>query len=812
MLSSYIRSAWRNLFKNKVYSFINIFGLTVGLSCFLLIALYVFDELTFDRFHKDGRNIYRVIEHKTTAEGRESDVASVAYNISEKGRTELPEINRAARISMIGRANIYNDENQKSFYESYWVANEDFLKVFDFKLLAGDRNTAFKQPNSVVVTAETAKKIFGHTNVIGKAIRADRDSLPFQITGVLEDFPTNSHLNFNMAFSEATLNIYENFRTFMSNDWASNSFVTYLQLNNKHDRIATGSKILELVKRNRTDNSATRSEFWLQPLYDIHFHSAGIDGSFGGGNIMYIYVFSIVAMFVLLIACINYMNLTTARFANRAKEIAVRKVTGAARKDLITQFFAEALLVSILSLLLAVGVVNLLLPPFNAFAEKELTLGLNTDTRIWIGVILIMILVGIISGIYPALFQSALKPYLLLKNKFEKLKTGFPIRKVLVVLQFSLSIIMIIATMIVYRQLQYVEKKDMGFNKDQLLVVDINSGAVRRSAETIKSEYSKISSVKSVSVTSRVPGEWKVIPKVKVKNEAISSKDGNDMYFMAVDDNYLKTFEIDLVSGRNFAANSGDSSAVMINETAAKILGIKEPSEQLIEIPSVDFSGNVNSLQQPFVARVVGIVKDFNFRSLREQVAPLVLAWQRNPVHNIDYFTARVNPGNIESTLQQMESILQKIDQDHLFEYNFLDKQWELFYREDKKRQTLFIGVAILTILIACLGLFGLSTYAAEQRIKEIGIRKVLGASVTSIVNMLSKDFLKLVVIASLISFPVAYWAMNTWLNDFAYRINISWWIFLLAGTIALVIAFITVSFHAIRAGLSNPVTSLRTE
>jgi putative ABC transport system permease protein len=385
------------------------------------------------------------------------------------------------------------------------------------------------------------------------------------------------------------------------------------------------------------------------------------------------------------------------------------------------------------------------------------------------------------------------------------------LRKGLVVFQFALSIIMIVATLVVFLQMKYVNTADMGFNKEQLLVVDINSGAVRSGAETIKNEYSKIAAVKSVSVTSRVPGEWKVMPKVRVRQQG-SGTEGDDMYYLAVDDQFLKTYEMSLLKGRNFSENPADSSKVLINETAASLMGIKEPSEQMIEIPSIDFNGSVRSLDQPFRARVVGITKDFNFRSLREKIAPMIMAYKDGTPHSIDYFTVRLNTDKAEQTLKQLESILHKIDAGHLFEYNFLDKQWDVFYREDQKRQTIFLAVAIMTILIACLGLFGLATYAAEQRIKEIGIRKVLGASVGSIVNMLSKDFLKLVAIAALIAIPVAWWMMDTWLNDFAYRTKIYWWVFVIAGIIALLIALCTVSMKALKAAVSNPVKSLRTE
>jgi len=508
-------------------------------------------------------------------------------------------------------------------------------------------------------------------------------------------------------------------------------------------------------------------------------------------------------LFVLLIGCINYMNLTTARFVNRAKEIAVRKVAGASRKNLVGQFLSEAFLITLISLVFALILVVLLLPAFNAFAEKKLTM--LADYRIWVGIVTVIVAVGLLSGIYPALFQSRFKPFLLLKNKIKVGKGNLSLRRSLVVLQFALSIIMIIATMVVYLQMQYINKKNMGFNKDQLLVIDINSGKVRREAETIKTEFAKLAPVKNVSVSSRVPGEWKDLPKVKVKNEKTASADGNDMYFLGVDDQFLKTYQVALVKGRNFNAGSlADSSAVIINEKAANELGITEPLEQMIRI-------RLNQ-DPPFDARVVGIVKDFNFQSLRQPLAPMVLGFQKNPIQAIDYFTIRVAPTSMTETLGQMDGILHSIDKGHLLEYHFLDKQWELFYREDRIRQSIFVIIAILTILIACMGLFGLATYAAEQRIKEIGIRKVLGASVGGIISMLSKDFLKLVAIAAIIAFPIAWWMMNSWLSDFAYRTKIYWWVFVIAAAMALFIAWATVGLKALKAAVANPVKGLRTE
>lgn len=803
MLKNYFKIAWRNLLKNKVFSFINIFGLTIGLTSFLLVALYIFDELTFDSFHKNADNIYRVVKDEISPDGKETKIAGAGYQVSEKGKTDFREIKDAARLLTLSRTNVSTIENTNVFYEDFTVANQGFLTTFDFKLMQGDRRTALAAPHSVIVTEETAQKLFSTTNVLGKPIKVERDSTPFKITAVLKNFPVNSHLSFNLLFSESTLNDDE-FKKFVNTDWTSGAFTTYLSLNGKSDASKIERKINQSVAANHNEVTRAKSRYILQPVKDVHFYSNDIEGNSGRkGNVTTIYVFSIIAIFVLLIACINYMNLTTARFTNRAKEIGVRKVAGASRKNLVGQFLSEAFLITIIALSAALILVQIFLPAFNAFTEKQLSLGLQTDYRIWLGITVIIIVVGLLSGVYPAIFQSRSKPLMLLKSKISVGRGNLSIRRSLVVFQFALSIIMIIATIIVYTQMKYVNTKDMGFNKEQLLVIDINSGKIRSGAETIKTEFEKLPQVKQVSVSSRVPGEWKDMPKVKVKGEKTVTTEGNEMYFLGVDDEFFKTYEITLAKGRNFIAGSpGDSASVIVNETAAKELGIKEPSEQVIEIP----------LEQPFRARVIGIVKDFNFQSLHQPLAPMVLGFQKNPVQSIDYFTTKVTTNTMAETLKQMDAILRNIDQSHLFEYHFLDKQWDLFYQQDRVRQVIFLMVAMLTIIIACLGLFGLATYAAEQRIKEIGIRKVLGAGVSSIVTMLSKDFIRLVLIAATIAFPVAWWAMDQWLHEFAYRINIEWWMFAAAALLAIVIALATVSFQAIKAAIANPVESLRSE
>ena len=802
MIKNYFKIAWRNLWKNKTFSFINIFGLTIGLASFLLITLYIFDELTSDRFHKNADTIYRVIEQTKTPEGKETKTAGAGYQVSEKAKTDFPEVKDAVRLVTLGRANVSTTENINVFYENFTMGNQGFLNTFSFNLLSGDAQTALTAPHSVIVTEETAQKLFNTTDVLGKTVKVDRDSMPFKITGVLKNFPVNSHLSFNLLFSESSI-ASDDFKKFTSSDWTSGAFTTYLLLNDKADAQKTEAKINQLIAANVKD-AKDKSSYTLQPLKDIHFYSNDIEGDSGKkGNIIYMYVFSIIGLFVLLIACINYMNLTTARFASRAKEIGMRKVSGASRKNLVAQFLTEAFLLTIIAFVFSFILVKLVLPAFNTFTEKNLTLNLHTDYRIYLGLALIIIAVGLLSGIYPALFQSASRPLLLLKNKINIGKGNLSLRRSLVVFQFALSIIMIVATIIVYMQMKYVNTKDMGFNKEQLLVIDINSGKVRKSAETIKNEFAKLAQVKNVSASSRVPGEWKDLPKVKVKNEKIQTPEGEDMYFLGVDDQFLKTYQINLTKGRNFETGSlADSSSVIINETAAKELGIINPSEQPVEIPG----------DEPFTAHVVGIVKDFNFQSLREPVAPMVLGFQKNPIQSIDYFTVKVNTNMVGNTIKEMDAILRNIDQNHLFEYHFLDKQWDLFYREDHIRETIFLMVSMLTIFIACLGLFGLATYTAEQKTKEIGIRKVLGASVSSIMALLCKDFLLLVGIAAVIAFPVAWLTMNKWLDEFAYRINISWWIFIIAGFTAIIIALVTISFQAIKAAVANPVKSLRSE
>ncbi|GAB3494828.1 ABC transporter permease [Spirosoma knui] len=820
MLRNYVKIALRTLSRNKLYTALNMAGLTFGLTCFLLIGLYVFDELTFDQQHSRASRIYRVIEHKTV-NGEATTIAAASYKLAAESKKSLAEIENTTRISRPGRANLINPENPVNFQETITNADENFLRIFDFPLLSGDRNTALKEPNSIVINEGLALRLFGQTQVLGKSLQFSHMESPLTVTGVLKNHPSNSSFDFNSLVSEASFRNNESFQQTMTSDWSSTGFSVYVLLKSNSTPEAVPHKLTDLVLANAKLEAGTSLSFSLQALKDIHLHSEGIiDGArnsnvtaMAQGSPLYISIFSFVAFFVLCIAGINYMNLSTARASNRLKEIGVRKSIGAVRSNLVYQFLVEALLMASISLVLALLLVNILLPFLNQFVNKQLTLGCGTDYRIWLMTLAAALLIGLLSGSYPALLLSGFRPVLLLKGMKTNPQGSLSLRKALVVFQFTISTVIIIGTIVLYQQVQFMNTTDLGFNKDQMVVIDVNTGAARDRFETIKANMAKIPSVKNVSVTSRVPGEWKTIRTVKISTQG-KSNDPKVAYLIGADKDFLNTFEVDLLKGRNFI-NPTDSTAVLLNETAAHLLNITEPSDQLVEIPAMSRGSEfqpINDDNTPFKARVVGIVKDFHFQSLHAKIEPLVLAYNQNPVHGIDYYTARIDANNISQTLEKLKAVMLKADPDDPFEYHFLDQQLALFYLEDARRQTLLIWVALATIFIASFGLFGLATYAAEQRVKEIGVRKALGASVLSITTLLSQDFLKLVLIANGLAFPLAWWAINQWLKEFAYHIDVAWWVFVVASVSAIAIALVTVSYQAIKVALVNPVKSLRSE
>ena len=818
MFKNYFKTALRTLIRNKLYTTLNIAGLTFGLSCFLLIGLYLFDELTFDQQHSKGDRIYRVVEHKTV-NGESTTIAAASYKLAEQSKKKIPGIENTTRIQRLGRANILNPENPSNFFqETVTSANESFTEIFDFSFIAGDKRTALKEPNSVIITQDLAMRLFNKTDV-GKPLQFSFMESPVKITGVLKNNPRNSSFDFTSVISAASFKIND----IATDEWLTEDFSVYALLKPGASVKTVEGQMSKLVHDNFTASAGTTFSFNLQALKDIHLHSEGItDGArnsnveaIAQGNILYIKIFSFVAFFILLIAGINYMNLTTAKASSRLKEIGVRKTIGALQNNLLKQFLFESLLITFISFLLSLLVVNLILPAFNQFTNKQLSLGLSTDYRIWLYAVAFAILVGLLSGSYPALMLSRFKPVLLLKGLKLQSKSDLSLRKGLVIFQFTVSIIMIIATIVLFLQVKYLNNTDLGFNKNLLVVIDVNTRKARANFEAVKNEMAKIPSVQDVSVSSRVPGEWKTISTVKIRNSGNASEP-KIAYLMGADKDFLKTYQIKLLAGRNFDTPA-DSSNIIINETAAKMLGITEPAGQILEIPqmSMDGSGNFESINDnniPFTPRIIGIIKDFHFQTLRDKVEPLVLAYNNNPVFPIDYYTARIGANEIQGTLQKLKDVMVNNDKDDPFEYHFLNDQLALFYIEDERRQTILIWSALATIFIACLGLFGLATFSAEQRIKEIGVRKVLGATVFNLTSLLSKDFLKLVLIANGIAFPIAWWAVSKWLQEYAYHINVQWWVFAAAGLSACAIALLTISYQAIKAAMANPVKSLRTE
>jgi putative ABC transport system permease protein len=822
MIKSYFTMGWRNLWKSKLYSSLNLLGLTFGIVCFLLIGLYVHDELTFDLQHHNANRIYRVITEEKNVNNGTTTVAAAGYMLAEESPNAIPEVEMTTRMQRAGRANLVDPENPINVQETVTLADERFLRMFDFPMIEGDRNTALKEPNSIVITEQLAKRIFNRTDVLNRHLQFNHMDNPMKITGVLKDHPHNSSFNFTSVLSESTQYNEDWFKEGIANDWSSTSFTVYALLKPDAPGSSVADKMTKLIYANEELEPGWELSISLQPLKDVHLRSEGItDGGRNSnvdaipqGNPLYVTIFSFVGVFVLLIAGINYTNLTTARASTRIKEIGVRKAIGAVRANLIRQFLVESLITTALSFVIAVIIVALVLPLFNNFVNKQFSLFTATSLRFWGVAIALIVSIGIISGGYVALLLSRFNPVALLKG-LKMGRTGdFSVRKVLVVFQFTVSTIMIIGTIVLLMQVKFLNNTNLGFTKNLMLVIDVNVVKARSNFEWVKAEMAKIPAVQQVSVTSRVPGEWKRLRQVKAKQEG-SAGELQAAYAISADKDFLSTYDIPLVAGTNFK-NDNDSTAILVNETAAKMLGLTHAAGQVVDIPLIArnnfFTPIFEDPNASFKPRVIGIVKDFHFQSLRDKIQPLVIAYHNSPIQVIDYYSVKISPHDIAGTLDKLKAIMLKNDEAEPFEYHFLEDQLALFYLEDQRSQTILSWVAIASVLIACMGLFGLATYSAEQRLKEIGMRKVLGASMVSLISLLSKDFVKLVFVACGIAFPVAWWGAGRWLDEYAYHIEVTWWIFGLAGIMAIGIALLTVSYQAIKTARVSPVKILKSE
>ena len=790
MIKNYFKIAWRNLLHNKTFSLINIFGLALGMTCSLLIMLWLKDELKRDRFHANDKRLFRVMENQYYS-GDISTFPSTPGILAENIVKDIPEIEMASQ--MLWEEQPLFTVGDKFDKEKGRYVQKDFLRMFSFKLVKGDAATALARPDAVVISEKLADKYFKGEDPIGRMIKIDgKESVV--VTGVLEEVPELSSLKFDFLLS------YDIW--FKKNDWAkewdNNGPRCYVMLAPNALVENVNAKIKGYIKSKKKDSNV---DLFLQNYGESYLYSNWDNGKQAGGRIEYVRIFSFVAVIILLIACINFMNLATARSLRRAREIGVRKVVGAGKRQLIAQFIGESMFVSFLAILFSLLIVALILPSFNVLTEKNLAIDL-ADPAFLLIVVGLTVVTGVISGSYPALFMSTLKPIVVLKGllKFKSGATYF--RKGLVVFQFALSIFLILGMIIIYRQISYINNKNLGFAKEDLLYMPLEGG-LQKTFFAFKDELLKQPGIKNISSAQSSPLE------VGSSTQGVRwpGKDTTKLILFSnnpITYDYVKTMGIELLAGRDFDPSySLDTMNYLVNEAAARKIGYKDPVGK--ELTMWGDKGTI-----------IGLMKDFHHNSLHVPIEPLILRLYKGSwVKEGGYWgnvIIRTEKGQSKQALASMEKVFKKFSPGFPFKYYFTDDEIEKNYKAEYTVSKLSRYFAFLAIFISCLGLFGLVTFTAEQKTKEIGIRKVLGASVTGIVRMLSKDFLKLVLLAAVIAFPVAWWLMHKWLMDFEYRIEIGWWVFVVAGIVALLIALLTISFQSIKAAIANPVKSLRTE
>ena len=804
MFKNYFKVALRNLWKNKAFSAINIIGLASGLAVCLLIVLYVVNELSYDKYNVNADRIYRLdadIYFNNT-----SAIFAVAPDpLALTLKREYPVVEEMTRVNyqsdiLIKKGNENVPDRDAAYVDS------TFFKVFTIPMVAGNPTTALTEPNSIVIDETTAKKYFNTTDVLGKTLYVDNNT-NCKITGVIKDIPKQSHFHFHFIRQRGKDN----------QSWLSNNTYNYIlvqkgvsQAQMQKDVDVTvnkyiGKDLADQLHSSLKDLQGKGNHFiyHLMPLTDIHLHSNKQYEIEPNGDITYVYIFSVIAIFILLIACVNFMNLSTARSANRAKEVGIRKVAGSLRSHLIAQFLTESVLLSFFSLLLAILLAVILMPFFNQLSGKEMSVTTLFSTWLFPVMISLVLVVGFVAGSYPAFYLSSFQPIQVLKGKIAKGFKSSWLRSGLVVFQFSISIILIIGTIVIYNQLDYIRSKKIGYNRDQVLVVH-NIYNLNGKIKLFRNETTTIPGVVNATVGD-LPTSSNFDNEGWFRDASFDATKAVVLTTFYVDDNYVPTLGMQIKSGRNFSKDfPSDSTGVLINESAVKVLGFKDPFKETLYRPN--FSDG--AIHGAIGYHVVGILKDFNFSSMHDNIGPLIIQWS----DNYQSMAVRVNTKNVSSIIDNIKSKWNEMAPGQPFNYSFMDADFNKIYTAEQQTGKLFITFAVFAIFIGCLGLFGLVTYAAEQRTKEIGVRKVLGASVGGIVAMISKDFAKLVLIASLFAFPVAWWAMHKWLQSFAYRIDISWWVFVVAGLAAILIALITVSFQAIKAATANPVKSLRSE
>jgi putative ABC transport system permease protein len=803
MFKNYLRTAWRNIRKNKLFSAINILGLSIGIALCFLIMLYVQDELSYDRFNKRADNIARII-FQADINGGKINESIVMAPVAQTMKNDFPEVQDATRLATPGSSKItYKGKSFKD--DRFALVDPNFFSIFTLPLIEGDAKTALIQPHTVVITKATAEKYFGRENAVGKTLDFDNNKAIYKVTGVIDNIPSNSHFHFDM-FASMT-----GWEPAKSDSWMGGNFYTYLLLKPGTDYAKMEARFPAMVEKymgpqiqkqmglslSQFRTKGNSLGFALQPLTSIHLHSATNNEFEPGGNASYVYIFGGVAVFMLLIACINFINLSTASASKRAKEVGVRKVAGSDRFQLIRRFLSESVMITVFALIIAFVLLQLVLPAFNDISGKHLVLSIKPS----LAFVLLGLLVGLLAGIYPAFYLSSFKPIAVLKGRVAGDNKSFGLRSSLVVFQFFISVGLIISTIVVYQQMKFIQSKDLGYNKEQLITIQ-NSYVLGRNEQVFKQQMLQDPRIVSATASMYKPAG------PSNYNNALAYPQGNDNLIVDgvdyhVDEEYIPTLGMQIIAGRNFSKDfPTDSLGIILNETAVQALGWNS----LTAVGKIVIRQNSDKgVNVPF--HVIGIVKNFNFKSLHQAISPLFMSYQ--PEGGLIF---KIKTTDVQGLLATMKKRWGSYNTGEPFTYAFMDDLYSKTYSAEEKTGTILNIFSVLTIFVACLGLFGLATYAAEQRTKEIGIRKVLGASVTQVTQMLSKEFLKLVLVASLIAFPAAWWAMNKWLQSFAYRITVSWWVFIVAAAVALLIALITVSFQAIKAATANPVISLRSE
>ena len=812
MINNYLKISFRSLMKHKFYSIINVAGLSIGLACTILISFFVMDELSYDRHHLKADRIYRVANHIRFG-GNDTHYAVSPAPLANALMSEIPEIEVATRFR--GWGDFLVKKETENFNENNVIwADPQVFKVFTIPLLSGNPDQVLNEPNTMAISKSVARKYFGDSDPMNQTLILN-NTMNYKITGVYQDMPANSHFHFDFMLAMEGLDESNN------QVWLSNNFQTYFVMNENADPKVVEKKINDLFVKyagpqiqqimgktfEELVNEGARAEMYLQPLLDIHLKSDLVVEFEPNGDIKYVYIFSAIAMFILILAIVNFMNLATARSADRAKEVGIRKVLGSLRRHLIRQFLTESIMITFLSILIALALASILLPYFNELALKSISFPWG-EPLFWIPVLLLAILIGILAGIYPAFFLSAFKPTTILHGKISKGSGSSIVRSILVVFQFAVSIMLLIGTAAVYNQLNYIQHKKLGFNKDQVIIID-DAYVLDNQINSFRNELVKDPMIQSGTISGFLPVSNSSRSNNTFWTKAeMTMENSVNMQMWIVDEDYLNTMGMEIVKGRFFSQDfPSDSTGMVLNERAAKLFGFEDPIGQEIQTFSFQPDNSLNE-QELETYHVIGTVRDFHFESLRENIGALCML--------LGPSTSKVSfKFNAEQTTQVINTIEQKWKEmvvGQPFQYSFLDQDFGNMYAAEKKIGQIFTSFALLAVIIASLGLFALAAFMAEQRTKEIGVRKVMGASMGNIIFLLSKDFSKLVLIAFIISIPVAWYGIRIWLQGFAYKDIPGVFVYLGAGLIALVIAWLTVSYQSFRAASTNPARSLRDE